>query len=100
MAQSRPIRVHPLFFETLDELLPEARGADGTPSASDFLRIDLPPILDALAADFEGCTTPDPGLSKARAYTTWGVVVGPVAVYAEVSDDGAVEVLLLVLGGY
>ncbi len=100
MAQSRAVRVHPLFFECLDELLPGTRGVDGTPSASDFLRIDLPPILDALAADFEAVTSPDPGLSTLRVYATWGVVTGPMAVYSEIADDGAIEVVLLVLGDY
>ncbi len=45
----RNTRVDPHFFAELDNQLPESRGPNGEPSASDFLVIDLPTISDAFA---------------------------------------------------
>lgn len=57
----RQVRVAPSFFDRLDDLLPEERDAEGTPSTADFLLQELPPIMDALAEDFESSTLPIPG---------------------------------------
>jgi hypothetical protein len=58
----RIVRFTEQFFERLDELLPEQRGAGGTPSITDFLLLDLPAIRDRLAAGYELVTmaTADP----------------------------------------
>lgn len=40
------VRVAESFFEQPDELLPADRGPAGEPSATDFLVIDLPSIVD------------------------------------------------------
>jgi hypothetical protein len=45
----RRVRVAESFFEQLDELLPSDRGPNGEPSATDFLVIDLPSIVDTFA---------------------------------------------------
>lgn len=49
----RQVRFTHSFFDQLDVLLPAERGADGSPSATDFLLYELPRIRDLLAADFE-----------------------------------------------
>jgi hypothetical protein len=38
----REVRFTEQFFDRLELLLPSERGADGTPSITDFLLIDLP----------------------------------------------------------
>lgn len=40
-------------FDELDLVLGPERGEDGTPSANDFLTIDLLPIVDAFATRFD-----------------------------------------------
>jgi hypothetical protein len=47
----RQVRFTEQFFERLDSLLPTERGADGTPSVTDFLLLDLPAVRDRLASD-------------------------------------------------
>jgi hypothetical protein len=85
----RQVRFTEQFFNRLDWLLPGERGADGTPSVTDFLLLDLPAVRDAFAADYEGSTfeTNDPGV---RVYIGIGALVGVFAVYAA-SEGDAVE---------
>lgn len=54
----RQVRFDESFFAKLDELLPPERGADETPSASDFLVVDLPRLRDRLSLDFAGSALP------------------------------------------
>lgn len=77
----REVRFTERFFDRLDLLLPAERGADGSPSVTDFLVFDLPAVRDDLARDFERRTLPteDPDV---RGYTGTGVLVGAYAVYA------------------
>jgi hypothetical protein len=58
----RQVRFTEQFFNRLDWLLPDERGADGAPSVTDFLLLDLPPVRDDLATNFEATTfeTDDP----------------------------------------
>ena len=85
----RKVRFTEQFFNRLDWLLPGERGADGTPSVTDFLLLDLPAVRDAFASDYEGSTfeTNDRGV---RVYIGIGALVGAFAVYAA-SDSDAVE---------
>ena len=50
----RVVRVTDAFFEQLDDVLGIDRGPNGEPSASDFIVLELPPIVDRFATDFEG----------------------------------------------
>lgn len=85
----REVRFTERFFDRLDLLLPAERGADGTPSVTDFLVFDLPAVRDDLARDFEGRTLPtdDPDV---WVYIGTGVLVGAFAVYVALEGD-AVE---------
>jgi hypothetical protein len=77
----RQVRFTEQFFTRLDWLLPDVRGADGTPSVTDFLLLDLPPVRDDLANNFEGTTfeTDDP---EVRVYIGTGILVSAFAIYA------------------
>jgi hypothetical protein len=81
----RVIRFTEQFFDRLAELLPEERGADGSPSITDFLLLDLPAVRNALAADFERFTlaTHDPDV---RVYIGAGVLVRTMTVYASIEQ--------------
>ena len=57
----RHVVVLPEFFDRLDDLLPAERTADGTPSTADFVLHELTSIVETLAEDYEGVTTPIPG---------------------------------------
>lgn len=47
----RQVRFTEQFFDRLDTLLPSERGADGTPSVTDSVLLDLPAVRDRVAAD-------------------------------------------------
>ena len=94
----RQVRITPSFFDRLDELLPAERGADGTPSATDYLLHDLPTVIDLLADDFVGRTSPVADDPEIRVLIAAGVLVPFVAVYAVLAADDAVEVIYIELG--
>ena len=95
MSERPRVRITRQFFERLDELLPRERTPEGGPSATDFLLHEMPPIIEKLAADFEGTTTPLPNGSTMRALVATGLLVPLLAVYAELADDGSVEAFYL-----
>ena len=82
----RIVRFSDQFFDRLDDLLPVERGADGTPSVTDFLLLELPAVRDMLASDFEQCTMPteDPDV---RVYVGAGVLFRAVAIFAALDGD-------------
>ena len=86
----RSVRFTEDFFARLELLLPEERDDDGTPSISDFLVFDVPPIRDKLARHFEAETLPtdDPHV---RVYIGGGILVRHIAVFVTSGDDGGVE---------
>jgi hypothetical protein len=94
----RQVRVTASFFDRLDEHLPPDRGADGAPSATDFLLHDLPTIIDLLAEDFLGRTSPVAKDPDIRVLIAAGVLVPFVSVYAVLAVDGAVEIIYVELG--
>ena len=86
MTTERRVRFTEEFFEQLDVLLPEERGADGTPSVTDFLVFEVPPIRDRLAADALGTTMPTQN-QWVRVSATSGVLISRIAVYVLVAVD-------------
>lgn len=94
----RQVRVVASFFDRLDELLPEQRGADGTPSATDFLLHEMPAVIDLLAADFAGRTLPVADDPEIRVLITAGILVEFMSVYVVLAADDSVEIIYLELG--
>jgi hypothetical protein len=92
----RQVRVTPQFFGCLDQLLPAERGADGAPSATDFLAYDLPRAIDRLADDYEGCTLPG-DQEGTRVLITAGLLVPFFVLHTAVASDGAVEIYYLII---
>lgn len=86
LVAERLVRFTDQFFDRLGLLLPEERGADGTPSVTDFLMLDLPSVRDELAQRYEDRTlsTDDPDV---RVYIGSGTLVRAFAIYASQTDD-------------
>ncbi len=93
MTTSRRVHFSDEFFDHLEELLPEERGADGTPSVTDFLVFEAPRIRDRLAADALRATMPT-SLPDVRVYINTGLLLSGVVVYMR-HDEYSVEVFWL-----
>ena len=91
--QRREVRVSPAFFEMLDTQLRPDRGPNGEPSATDFLVIELPEIVDAFAVGFDELPEVVEALGSARVYIGAGALVSAVAVYGVEVADGVVELI-------
>ena len=89
----REVRTSTAFFEMLDSQLPPVRGPSGEPSATDFLVIDLPEIVEALAGEFDVLPEVIEGIRSARVYIGAGALVSAVAVYGVEVVDGVVELI-------
>ncbi|MFN0027218.1 MAG: hypothetical protein ACKV2O_08565 [Acidimicrobiales bacterium] len=94
MSARRHVVVLPEFFDRLDDLLPAERAADGTPSTADFVLHELTSIVETLAEDYEGVTTPIPG-RQTRVLITSGMLIRSIAIYVELTPTGAVELFWL-----
>ena len=93
MTTNRRVHFSDEFFDRLDSLLPEERGADGTPSVTDFLVFEAPRIRDRLAADMLTATMAT-SLPDVRVYVNTGLMLTGVVAYLRY-DEYAVEVYWL-----
>jgi hypothetical protein len=62
----RAVRISPAFFDQLDRRLGPARGPLGEPSATDFLVVELPAVVEAFATRFDELPEAVEGVSYAR----------------------------------
>ncbi|MGN6694009.1 MAG: hypothetical protein ACTHN0_07515 [Aquihabitans sp.] len=83
------------FFDRLDALLPYERTVRGGCSAADFLGVEIPYVVDALADDLHGVTIQLADEPDIRVAVAAGRLVPAFMVYAELLDDGSVEVFWL-----
>ncbi len=81
----REVRVAQAFFDQLDGQLGHERGPDGEPSATDFLVVDLPGIVDNIGAEFDTLPEAVGGVGAARLHI--GALVRAVVVTAILIDD-------------
>lgn len=93
MTQRREVRVHPAFFDDLDEQLGPTRGPNGEPSSTDFLRLDLPSILDRFAEGFESLPPALPGRLDYRAVVASGTLIARAVVFGRIVDGNTVELV-------
>jgi len=92
-AERRVVRVAPAFFDQLDEQLRAERGPNGEPSASDFVVLELPAIVERFASDFDSLPELIEGTPAARVLIAPGLVVRAFAVYGVSMTDGSVELI-------
>ena len=88
-ADRRVVRVADAFFEQLDA----DRGPGGEPSATDFLVLDLPVIVEHFATDFEDLPEIIDGVPQARMLIATGRLVRAFAVYGLLASDGSIDLI-------
>ncbi len=93
MTQRREVRVAESFFEELDSQLPAERGPGGEPSATDFLVMDLPAIVEQFSSRFDELPEAVPGLPSVRMFIGTSVLVRAYVVHGVKLSDGAVELV-------
>ncbi len=89
----RDVRVTERFFGDLDALLPAERSVSGTPSSTDFLLYEIPPLIERLATDFEANTFLVHGASDLRVLITSGMLIEYIAAYATLASDGVIDLV-------
>jgi hypothetical protein len=87
----RRVRVTESFFEQLDELLHPDRGPNGEPSATDFLVIDLPSIVDSFGTGFDALPEVIEGVPSPRMLIAVGRLVGRFVVFGLEAADGSID---------
>ena len=92
-ADRRVVRVSTALFDQLDRQLGSGRGNTGEPSATDFLVIDLPVIVERFATDFEALPEAVEGVPAARVMVAAGRLVRAVAVYGLLAADDSVDLI-------
>ncbi len=93
MSRRRPVKVDERFLELLDQQLPDERGPQGEPSATDFLLVDLPPIAERFATSFDELMTPIPDRRDYRAVLSVGMLVPRVLVTGVLEADDTVTLI-------
>jgi hypothetical protein len=89
----RTVRVTDAFFEQLDAQLGAERGPHGEPSGTDFLVLELPPIVERFAPGFDDLPEVVAGLPAARVLIASGILVRGVAVYGLLVSDGRIDLV-------
>ena len=92
-AERRRVRVTAGFFDQLDSQLGADRGPHGEPSATDFVALELPAIIDRFAEGFDDLPEIEPGVGSARMLIAAGVLVGAVVVYGLLADDDVIDLI-------
>jgi hypothetical protein len=89
----RIVRASPAFFVDLDRQLGSDRGPHGEPSATDFLVIELPAIVEQFAIGFDSLPEAVEGVAEARMVIGTGGLVRAFAVYGLLMSDDSVELI-------
>ena len=89
----REVRVTESFFDELDTQLGNQRGRVGEPSATDFIVVDLPRIVDEFAARFDDLPEAIPGVSAARMLIGTGSLVKAYVVHGIETSIGVIELV-------
>lgn len=93
MSERRRVRVTEAFFEQLDALLGDERGPNGEPTATDFIVLELPTIVERFATDFDGLPELADELPGGRVFIAPSYLVGAVAVYGLLMTDGSIDLV-------
>ncbi|MFV2039873.1 MAG: hypothetical protein ACC660_06480 [Acidimicrobiales bacterium] len=93
MRRRREVRVADVFFDELDLQLGAERGPDGKPSATDFLVIDLPAIVERFSLGFDELSEVVAGLAAARMFIGTSALVRSYVVHGLEISEGLVELV-------
>ena len=93
MSDRREVRIAESFFEELDAQLGYERGPGGEPSATDFIVMDLPRIVDEFARRFDDLPRAAAGVGAVRMLIGVGALAAAYVVHGVETTGGAVEVI-------
>ena len=93
MSGRREIRVAESFFEELDAQLGTERGPNGEPSATDFIVMDLPRIVDEFAERFDELPEVVEGVGAMRMLIGVGALATAYVVHGVETVAGAVQLI-------
>ncbi len=93
MTKRREVRVTDPFFEELDGQLRRERGPGAEPSATDFLILELPAIVERFASDFQNLAEAVAGVPGIRMFIGTSVLVRAFVVHGVETVDGVVELV-------
>ncbi len=93
MSDRREVRVAESFFEELDAQLGAERGPRGEPSATDFVVIDLPRIVDEFARRFDDLPVAVEGVEAVRMLIGVGALAKAFVVHGVQTAPGVVELV-------
>jgi hypothetical protein len=92
-ADRRIVRVSSAFFDQLDEQLRAERSDNGEPSATDFVVIELPAVIERFATDFESLPEIIDGAPGGRMLIAPGLLVRAFAVYGLLVAGGSIDLV-------
>lgn len=92
-SQRRNVRVGDGFFHQLDTQLGPDRGPNGEPSATDFLVLELPIVVDRFATAFTELPEIIEGFPAGRMLIARGLLVKAFAVYGIEVLDGSIDLI-------
>ena len=93
LTDRRVVRVDPQFFAELDAQLGEERGPHGRASSSDFLLIDLPPIAEEFAENFEALPTMYVDRTDYRYLVSTGRLIAAALIVGQLMHDGTIALV-------
>ena len=93
MSGRREVRVADSFFARLDEQFGTERGPSGEPSATDFIVIDLPAIVELFATTFDDLPEAIPGLPAVRMLIGTGALARAYVVQGIEITNGIVQLV-------
>ncbi len=93
MTERREVRVTDSFFVRLDDQLGSERGPAGEPSATDFIVIDLPAIVEQFAARFDELPEAIEGVPAIRMLIGTSVLTRAYVVQGVETTDGVIQLV-------
>jgi len=93
MTSRREVRVAESFFEELDRQLGPERGPSGEPSATDFLVVDLPTIVEAFASGFDELPAAIKGLESVRMFIGTGALAQALVMHGIETTEGIIDLV-------
>jgi hypothetical protein len=93
VTRRREVRVSESFFAELDDQLGAERGPHGQPSATDFIVVDLPAIVEQFAAAFDDLPEAPSGVLAIRMFIGSGTLVGAFVVHGIETTERVVHLV-------
>lgn len=93
MSAGRPVRVDDRFLALLDTQLGDERGPDGSPTSTDFLLVELPPIAERFSTAFDDLMVPITDRPDYRSVLAVGSLVPRILVTGHLDTDGSVTLM-------